>query len=96
MNFTQLVIENIIAVLGGGTLLITALSSWLGSLWSKRILMNEKTELELKIKEIEQSLKIEALRHDYQFQLSKSTYEMIFNKKINAYSELLSLKNKFT
>ena len=54
----------ILGSLGGGALLVVALSSWLGHLWASRILQTEKAHLEEKL---------EALRHE--FGIAKSAYE---------------------
>lgn len=39
----------LLSLFGGGTVIILAMSAWLGKLWSKRIIQNEKSNLDKKL-----------------------------------------------
>jgi hypothetical protein len=106
LDIAQFVIEHIISVLGGAGLLITALSAYLGKVWSNRALVREKNKLEasllelknrhaLELKNIEQLLKLEILKRDQFHQISKQTFESVFEKKIEIYNALLNFKVEF-
>jgi len=107
MQMTQLVVDNIISVLGGTSLVVVGLSSWLGTLWSKRILNHEKLKMDkelqqikddnqAKLKSMEQDLLVELQKRDHYHQISKSTYEMNFDRKVKVYTDLLSLNQDFS
>ncbi|GHY31351.1 hypothetical protein VCSRO22_3630 [Vibrio cholerae] len=55
MQMSQLVIENIVSVLGGASVVVIGLSSWLGSLWSKRILNQEKLRMDKELQQLKDS-----------------------------------------
>ncbi len=106
MQMSQLVIENIVSVLGGASVVVIGLSSWLGSLWSKRILNQEKLRMDKELqqlkdsnlanlKSMERELQVELQKRDHYHQISKSTYEMNFERKVKVYTELLLLNQKF-
>jgi hypothetical protein len=106
LSATQLVLEHIIAVLGGVSFMVTSLSSYLGKLLSDRSLMREKANFDkelqsqkerhsLEIELLNYKLKHELLKKDQFHQISKSTYENLFNKKVSVYSELIKLKNDY-
>ncbi|MFV8458887.1 hypothetical protein ACNO5M_27810, partial [Vibrio owensii] len=106
LSATQFVLDNIITVLGGAGVIVTSLSSYLGKLLADRSLMREKASLEkdlqsqkdnhsLEIKLLERELQLELSKKDQFHQISKSTYENLFNKKIEVYSELIKLKTDY-
>ena len=106
MSATQFVINNIIEVLGGTGLIVTALATYLGKLLSDKALMREKAALELNlqktkddhlmsIKLLEKNLQLELAQKDQFHQISKTTFENIFNTKIDVYSNLLKLKTNY-
>ena len=70
----------ILGSLGGGVLIIGAFTKWLGDLWAKRLIQNEKKKLD---EEIE----------SYKIKLKKS--EFIFQKEFEAASELVALIRSF-
>lgn len=99
-------INNILATVGGASLLITGLSAFLGKVWSKRIILKEKASIEKDIQEmrahhdkelklLEANIQLETLRKDQFHQVSKSTFESIFNRKIELYSDLLKISIEF-
>lgn len=106
MTATQYVVDNIILSLGGTVVVTAALSTFLGKIWSTRIINREKAKLDSEIQTIKDngakdlaSLKstfdIELLRRDQFHELSKSTYEKIFDKRVEVYTELLELRLVF-
>lgn len=106
MSASQYVIENILGVLGGAGVLITGLSTFLGKLWSDKSLLREKARLTSELKEIEnrhsmaiqlleKELQLELIKKDQFHQISKTTYEKLFDKKIKIYSDLLQLKTDY-
>jgi hypothetical protein len=70
----------ILGSLGVGVLIIGAFTKWLGDLWAKRLIQNEKKKLD---EEIE----------SYKIKLKKS--EFIFQKEFEAASELVALIRSF-
>lgn len=106
MSASQFVVDNIISVLGGTGVVVTGLSTYLGKLLADRSLMREKASLDRELqyvknthtkelKLIEKELKLELSKKDQFHQISKSTYEKIFETKIYLYTGLLDLKVKF-
>lgn len=106
MTASQFVIDNILSVLGGAGVVVTALSTYLGKLLADRSLMREKGKLDRdlqrlkddhakELKLIETEFQLELLKKDQFHQISKSTYEKIFEKKIKIYTKLLDLKMSF-
>lgn len=106
MSATQFVIENILSVLGGAGLVAVGLATFLGKLISDRALQGQKSDIERKfqqaendhatsIKILEKDIQIEMVRRDQFHQISKSTFENIFNRKIEVYSSLLRLKTDY-
>lgn len=70
----------ILGSLGGGVLIVGAFTKWLGDLWVKRLIQNEKKILD---EEME----------SYKIKLKKS--EFIFQKEFEAASELVALIRSF-
>ena len=106
MSATQFFLDHIISVLGGAGVVVTSLSAYLGKLLADRSLMREKASLtrDLQSQKDKHSLEIKVLEHDLQLelskkdqfnQISKSTYENLFNRKISVYSDLLKLKTDY-
>lgn len=106
MSASQFVIEHIISVLGGAGILVTGLATYLGKLLADRSLLKEKAALEsllqkaksdheMSIKMLEKDVRLELVKKDQFHQISKTTFENIFNKKIEIYSNLLKLKTNY-
>jgi hypothetical protein len=109
LSATEFVTNNIIEVLGGASLLITSLSAYLGKLLAGKSLEREKGFIaknlqlqkeahSLEMKNIENKLQLEMVKQDQFHQISKTTFEKIFETKIDIYTNLLTLKiyfNKF-
>lgn len=70
----------ILSSLGGAVLIVGAFTKWLGDLWAKRLIQNEKKKLD---EEME----------SYKIKLKKS--EFIFQKEFEAASELVALIRGF-
>ena len=70
----------ILGSLGGGVLIVGAFTKWLGDLWAKRLIQNEKKKLD---EEME----------SYKIKLKKS--EFLFQKEFEAASELVALIRSF-
>ena len=66
----------ILASLGGGVLIVGAFTKWLGDLWAKRLIQEEKAKLDLDIE-------------SYKVKLRKS--EFLFEKEYEATSEFVAL-----
>ena len=66
----------ILGSLGGGVLIIGAFTKWLGELWAKRLIQEEKAKLDLDIE-------------SYKVKLRKS--EFLFQKEYEAVSEFVAL-----
>ncbi len=93
MSATEFVTNNIIEVLGGASVLITSLSVYLGKLLAGISLVREKGIIESKLqaqkdehsiemKSIENKLQLEMAKQDQYHQISKTTFEKIFETKI--------------
>jgi len=103
MPASEFIIEHIIEVLGGAGALVMGLSTYLGKLWADKSLLKEGGILKTKLKEmenkhlmeiklLEKALQLELAKKDQFHQISKTTYESLFDKKISIYSDLLKLK----
>lgn len=106
MSASSFVIENILGVLGGGGAFVVGLSSLLGKVWSNRALLRERAKIDVQMQNmrgahdramdlLEKDFQIDQLKRDQFHQISKKTYEEVFNKKISLYSELSAVKNDF-
>lgn len=106
MSISEILTNNILTTLGGAGMLITGLSAFLGKVWSGRILMRERSSIDEKLQDmrsshekslkiIEANIQLEILKKDQFHQISKSTFESIFNRKIDLYSELLKISVEF-
>jgi len=91
VSASQFVIEHIISVLGGGGVLITGLATYLGKFWADKSLLQEKSKLEGDIKLLEKDLQLELTKRDQYHQISKPTFEKLFDKKIKIYTRLLTI-----
>ncbi|QUM76741.1 hypothetical protein HWV00_11140 [Moritella sp. 24] len=103
---SQYILDNLLPILGGSGAVVIALSSWLGKVSASRIIEKEKSELNLELQKVKDENKLILNRLDaelqknmqnkeHHYQVSKSTYEMIFDKRVSVYGELLELKNSY-
>jgi hypothetical protein len=91
VSASQFVIENIISVLGGAGVLVTGLATYLGKFWADKSLLREKSKLQGDIKVLENTLQLEIIKRDQYHQISKSTFEKLFDEKVNIYTGLLAV-----
>ncbi len=70
------IISAILASLGGGALIVFALSKWLGGIWAERIINNEKALINQNTSD--RTRKIEALMKHYEKQMEE-LYGPLFN-----------------
>ena len=79
--------QAIIFSLGGGSLIVFSLSSWLGKVWAVRILAEEKAK---QVKDLEEFKKeLQNSTEKYKVKLKKS--EFIFSKQFEATSTLVAI-----
>lgn len=91
---TQNIIEmvaGVIVSIGGGGVIVFALSSWLGKVWANRLMQNEKAEHARALEALRNQLTNET--ESYKVKLRKS--EFIFEKEYQAASEFVSLRRSF-
>jgi hypothetical protein len=69
------IVFGVLTSLGGGALIAAGLVHWLGNVWAKRLIQNEKAKLQLDLE-------------SYRIKLKKS--EFIFQKEYEAASELVA------
>lgn len=67
------IVLSVLGALGGGAIIIGGFAHWLGNLWAKRLIQNEKSKLDLEIEA-------------HKVRLKKS--EVFFLKELDAASEL--------
>jgi hypothetical protein len=91
VSASQFVIENIISVLGGAGVLVTGLATYLGKFWADKSLLQEKSKLKGDIKLLEKTLQLELIKRDQYHQISKSTFEKLFDEKVSIYTGLLAI-----
>ena len=70
------IVLSVLGALGGGALIIGGFAHWLGHLWAKRLIQNEKAKLDLEIE-------------SHKVRLKKS--EFLFEKEYSATSEFVAL-----
>lgn len=103
MELSTYVLNNIIEVLGGAGVIITSLAAFLGRVLSKRIIETEKALLQQQLEKIKSehakdiellksNLQLELVKRDQFHQISKNTFEKLFNKKIKIYTRLILIK----
>ncbi|MGF1850530.1 hypothetical protein L4C44_01395 [Vibrio satsumensis] len=81
--------------LGGGAAIL-ALCTLLWQFWSARNLQKYKNESQSSLKALEHEFSVEMQKRDHSHQISKSTYEMNFDRKVSVYTELLKLKQDYS
>lgn len=69
------IVLSVLASLGGGALIIGGFAQWLGNLWAKRLIQDEKAKLDLEVE-------------SHKVKLKKS--EFIFEKEYEATSEMVA------
>lgn len=117
---TDLIIGSFTSLIGAGagiSVVIFALSRWLGSVWKERIERLEEaritieniqeqahidtiarehtTDLEKRLKFIEQDHERRSVEEEHFHQISQETYQKLFEKKIDVYTELSTLLNNY-
>ena len=70
------IVLSVLGALGGGALIIGGFAHWLGNLWAKRLIQDEKAKLDLEIE-------------SHKVKLRKS--EFLFEKEYEAVSEFVAL-----
>ena len=70
------IVLSVLGALGGGALIIGGFAHWLGNLWAKRLIQEEKAKLDLDIE-------------SHKVKLRKS--EFLFEKEYEAVSEFVAL-----
>ena len=68
------IVLSVLGALGGGAVIVGGFAHWLGSLWAKRLIQDEKAKLDIELE-------------SYRMKLRKS--EFIFQKEYEAASELV-------
>ena len=69
----------IIASFGGGALIVVSLASWLGNLWSKRILQNEQAQIDAQLESIRHELGITRSSYEHHLDLILDYYANFFS-----------------
>lgn len=92
------IINQVVILLGGTSVLVIGLSSFLANIWSKRIINGElaehKRELQRQIDEAKRDLQREMLRHEAFTSISKEKYQDLFEQRIKLYQGLILVKKK--
>ena len=98
-------LKNIPETLTLGTVVV-GVSAWLGKLLSSHMIEKVKSqsakdiedlraEYQKEIRGLDEKFKLEVLKFENHLQVSKSTYEIIFDKKVEVYASLMTLRNKY-
>lgn len=106
MDVSTFVLNNIIEVLGGASVFITVLATFLGKIWSTKIIEREKVTLQQQLETVKtyhakdleilkSNFQVELIKRDQFHQISKSTFEQLFDKKIKIYTRLLSIQKEY-
>lgn len=106
MSVTQVVLEHIIATIGSASLIVTGLSAYIGKRISDRSNIFQKAAFDKDIQSIkhehassmlliEKEIQVELAKKDRFHQISKGTFEKIFESKIEIYTNLIKLKIDF-
>jgi len=82
----------VVVSLGGSSLILLALSSWLGRVWAERILERQKAIYAVDLEEFKKKLVLETESH--KIRLKKS--ELIFAREFDAASSLVALVKDIT
>lgn len=75
MNIYLEIVLSVLGALGGGAVIIGGFAHWLGNLWAKKLVQNEKAKLDTELE-------------SYKIKLKKS--EFIFQKEFEAASEFVA------
>jgi predicted ribosome quality control (RQC) complex YloA/Tae2 family protein len=75
MNIYLEIVLSVLGALGGGAVIIGGFAHWLGNLWAKKLVQNEKAKLDTELE-------------SYKVKLKKS--EFIFQKEFEAASEFVA------
>lgn len=95
MELTQFILNHLLSVLGGLSVIITGLSAFLGKTLSERIILKEKANISRELKILEREIQLDIKSKELFSQISSETYKKIFEKKIEIYSSLLTSKNNY-
>jgi hypothetical protein len=106
MDVSTFVLDNIIKVISGVIFVITALLTFIGKIVFTKIIEREKATLQEKLetlktghaKDLEilkSNFQVEFIKRDQFHQISKSTFEKLFDQKIKTYTRLLSIQKNY-
>jgi len=97
MDFTSAInlMGAIIVTLGGSTVVVFGLSSWLGKIWADRLMEKEKAKYTQEIEKLKHELETKIIKIEHFHQVSESTYQELFKKKIEVYNKLLHEKIEY-
>ncbi|OBT07094.1 hypothetical protein A9267_14595 [Shewanella sp. UCD-FRSSP16_17] len=93
MNLDEIlkISASILATLGGGSLIVFGLSSWLGKVWANRLMEKDKSKFLTDLENLKNGLVNET--ESYKIKLKKS--EFLFEKEYEATSELTAIIRSF-
>lgn len=80
----------IIASLGGGGLIVVALSSWLGKIWADKMLNNYKAELDKELEDIKSRHASEIEKYKSELEKARSDYQRYSGRKFEIIEETWS------
>ena len=99
------ILNNIPETLTLGSVIVGG-SAWLGKYWSSQLIEKVKSksardieslraDYQKEIRVLDEKFKLEVLKFENHLQVSKSTCEIIFDKKVEVYGSLMALRNKY-
>ena len=93
MNFDEIlkISATIISTLGGASLIVFGLSSWLGKIWANKLMEKDKSKFMRDLETLKYGLVNET--ESYKIKLKKS--EFLFEKEFDAASELTAMIRSF-
>jgi len=86
----------VIVSIGGASVIIFALSSWLGKVWANRIMQNEKQAFKKSFEAMKEDFQRETTKREMFHQISQKCYEGLFSKKVETYTSLIKQKTEYS
>lgn len=102
----DIILKHIPETLTLGSMIIIGVSAWLGRFLSSSLIEKEKSnsaqnladlrsDYQKDIRTLDEKVTLQVLKFENNLQVSKSTYEIIFDKKVAVYDSLTTLRDQY-
>ncbi len=85
----------VVVSLGGSSLIVFGLSSWLGKIWANRLMEKDKSKFIQEIETLKNEFHTKITKMEHFHKISEKTYQDLFVHKIDTYNKLLYEKTEY-